>query len=51
MKRVMRQMHEDPTRTNEYVSGLGLYAFSKAATELALGKESRALLDNRVWLI
>ncbi|KAJ6658663.1 hypothetical protein lerEdw1_019823 [Lerista edwardsae] len=47
MKRVMRQMHEDPTRTHEYLPGLGIHAFSKAAMELALGKESRALLENR----
>ncbi|XP_066495771.1 putative aspartate aminotransferase, cytoplasmic 2 [Tiliqua scincoides] len=46
-KRVMRQAREDPTRTYEYLPELGIYAFTKAATELALGKDSRALLENR----
>jgi len=47
VKSVEAQMAVDPLLDHEYLPVLGLPSFCSAATELALGKDSVALLENR----
>ncbi|KAL8173874.1 UNVERIFIED_CONTAM: hypothetical protein K2H54_030572 [Gekko kuhli] len=47
VQRILLQISQDPTLTHEYLPELGIYEYTRAATELAIGKESRALLENR----
>ncbi|XP_053124964.1 putative aspartate aminotransferase, cytoplasmic 2 isoform X2 [Hemicordylus capensis] len=47
VRRTLLQIPQDPTLTHEYLPELGVPEFNRAATELVLGKYSRALLDNR----
>ncbi|XP_028852506.1 putative aspartate aminotransferase, cytoplasmic 2 [Denticeps clupeoides] len=48
VSQIKQQMGTDPTLIPEYPSALGLPEFSRRATELALGRESRAITENRV---
>uniref|UniRef100_A0A8D0KNN8 aspartate transaminase n=1 Tax=Salvator merianae TaxID=96440 RepID=A0A8D0KNN8_SALMN len=48
VKRILLQIPEDPTLNHEYLPELGILEFTTAAMKLVIGKESRALLDNRV---
>uniref|UniRef100_A0ACB8EXR8 Uncharacterized protein n=1 Tax=Sphaerodactylus townsendi TaxID=933632 RepID=A0ACB8EXR8_9SAUR len=48
VQRILLQISQDPTLDHEYLPTLGIYEYTRAATELAIGKESRALLENRV---
>ncbi|XP_060107026.1 putative aspartate aminotransferase, cytoplasmic 2 [Heteronotia binoei] len=47
VQRILLQISQDPTLNHEYLPRLGIYEYTRAATELAIGKESRALLENR----
>ncbi|XP_053223253.1 putative aspartate aminotransferase, cytoplasmic 2 [Podarcis raffonei] len=47
VKRILLQIPEDPTLNHEYLPQLGILEFTRAAMELAIGKDSHALLDNR----
>ncbi|XP_077161512.1 putative aspartate aminotransferase, cytoplasmic 2 [Paroedura picta] len=47
VQRILLQISRDPTLNHEYLPELGIYEYTRAATELAIGKESRALLENR----
>ncbi|XP_054854256.1 putative aspartate aminotransferase, cytoplasmic 2 [Eublepharis macularius] len=47
VQRVLLQISQDPTLNHEYLPELGIYEYTRAATELAIGKDSRALLENR----
>ncbi|XP_015264047.1 PREDICTED: putative aspartate aminotransferase, cytoplasmic 2 [Gekko japonicus] len=47
VQRILLQISQDPTLNHEYLPELGIYEYTRAATELAIGKESRALLENR----
>ncbi|XP_069555744.1 putative aspartate aminotransferase, cytoplasmic 2 [Brachyistius frenatus] len=46
--KIKQQLSTDPTLRPEYPSSLGLEEFTRRATEVALGKSSRAILENRV---
>ncbi|KAL6456799.1 hypothetical protein MHYP_G00353430 [Metynnis hypsauchen] len=46
--KIKQQIGADPTLHPEYPSPLGLQEFSRRATELALGRDSSALVENRV---
>lgn len=46
--KLKKQISADPTLCPEYPSSLGLTEFTKRATEFALGKNSLALMENRV---
>ena len=48
VKSIEAQMAIDPLLDHEYLPVLGLPDFCDAATELALGKDSIALVENRV---
>ena len=48
VKSVEAQMAIDPLLNHEYLPILGLPDFCEAATELCLGKDSIALVENRV---
>ncbi|XP_056135971.1 putative aspartate aminotransferase, cytoplasmic 2 [Lampris incognitus] len=49
VKKIKQQIFTDPTLFSEnYSSSLGLTEFTRRATELALGTNSRAVLENRV---
>jgi len=51
VKSVEAQMAIDPLLNHEYLPILGLPDFCEAATELCLGKDSLALVENRVsWV-
>lgn len=43
-----QQMSTDPTLCPEYASSLGQTEFTRRATDLALGKNSHAVMENRV---
>ncbi|XP_061449358.1 putative aspartate aminotransferase, cytoplasmic 2 [Rhineura floridana] len=47
VKQILLQIPQDPTLDHEYLPELGVLEFTRAAMELAIGKDSRALLDNR----
>uniref|UniRef100_A0A8D0E949 aspartate transaminase n=1 Tax=Salvator merianae TaxID=96440 RepID=A0A8D0E949_SALMN len=51
VKRILLQIPEDPTLNHEYLPELGILEFTTAAMKLVIGKESRALLDNRVMAL
>ncbi|XP_071338631.1 putative aspartate aminotransferase, cytoplasmic 2 isoform X2 [Trachinotus anak] len=46
--RIKQQLSADPTFCPEYPSSLGLTEFTRRATEVALGKSSPAIVENRV---
>ncbi|XP_070690574.1 putative aspartate aminotransferase, cytoplasmic 2 [Pempheris klunzingeri] len=46
--KLKQQLSVDPTLRPEYPPSLGLTKFTRRATEAALGKSSRALVENRV---
>uniref|UniRef100_A0AAZ1WYQ2 aspartate transaminase n=1 Tax=Oreochromis aureus TaxID=47969 RepID=A0AAZ1WYQ2_OREAU len=46
--KIKQQLSTDPTLHPEYPSSLGLREFTRKATEVALGKHSRAIVENRV---
>ncbi|KAF3695962.1 Aspartate aminotransferase, cytoplasmic [Channa argus] len=46
--KIKQQLSGDPTLRPEYPSSLGLTEFTKRATQVALGKSSRAIVENRV---
>ncbi|XP_074837806.1 putative aspartate aminotransferase, cytoplasmic 2 [Carettochelys insculpta] len=47
VKQSLLQITSDPTLDHEYLPVLGLSEFTRAATELVLGRGSRAILENR----
>uniref|UniRef100_A0A8D2LKU9 aspartate transaminase n=1 Tax=Varanus komodoensis TaxID=61221 RepID=A0A8D2LKU9_VARKO len=47
VQRILLQIPQDPTLDHEYLPELGIVEFTRAAMELIIGKDSRALLDNR----
>ncbi|KAK2837472.1 hypothetical protein Q5P01_014684 [Channa striata] len=49
--KIKQQLSVDPTLRPEYPSSLGLTEFTKRATEVALGKSSRAIVENRVLAV
>ncbi|XP_070761095.1 putative aspartate aminotransferase, cytoplasmic 2 [Enoplosus armatus] len=46
--KIKQQLSADPTLRPEYPPSLGLAEFTRRATEVALGKSSRAIVENRV---
>ncbi|XP_005922743.1 putative aspartate aminotransferase, cytoplasmic 2 [Haplochromis burtoni] len=46
--KIKQQLSTDPTLHPEYPSSLGLREFTRKATEVALGKHSRAIVENQV---
>lgn len=46
--KIKQQLSTDPTLHPEYPSSLGLKEFTRKATEVALGKHSRAIVENQV---
>ncbi|XP_047448283.1 putative aspartate aminotransferase, cytoplasmic 2 [Mugil cephalus] len=46
--KIKRQLSADPTLRPEFPSSLGLAEFTRQATEVSLGKSSRAVVENRV---
>lgn len=46
--KIKQQIGKDPTLHPEYQSSFGLPEFSRRATELALGKDCHAIVENRV---
>ncbi|XP_041088415.1 putative aspartate aminotransferase, cytoplasmic 2 isoform X2 [Polyodon spathula] len=46
-RKVMLQICSDPTLTLDYLPTLGLPEFTRSATELALGRDSPAIRENR----
>lgn len=46
--KIKQQLSADPTLRPEYPPSLGLTEFTRRATEVALGKSCRAVLENRV---
>uniref|UniRef100_A0A672H4I3 aspartate transaminase n=1 Tax=Salarias fasciatus TaxID=181472 RepID=A0A672H4I3_SALFA len=46
--KIKQQLSNDPTFHPEYPSSLGLREFTRQATEVALGKSSPSILENRV---
>ncbi|KAF7242135.1 putative aspartate aminotransferase, cytoplasmic 2 [Varanus komodoensis] len=51
VQRILLQIPQDPTLDHEYLPELGIVEFTRAAMELIIGKDSRALLDNRTLLV
>ncbi|XP_050796158.1 putative aspartate aminotransferase, cytoplasmic 2 [Gopherus flavomarginatus] len=47
VRQTLLQIVNDPTLDHEYLPVLGFPEFTRAATELALGRESRAVIENR----
>ncbi|XP_048685421.1 putative aspartate aminotransferase, cytoplasmic 2 [Caretta caretta] len=47
VRQILLQIANDPTLDHEYLPVLGFPEFTRAATELALGRESRAVIENR----
>ncbi|XP_065438537.1 putative aspartate aminotransferase, cytoplasmic 2 [Chrysemys picta bellii] len=47
VRQTLLQIANDPTLDHEYLPVLGFPEFTRAATELALGRESRAVIENR----
>ncbi|XP_032642796.1 putative aspartate aminotransferase, cytoplasmic 2 [Chelonoidis abingdonii] len=50
VRQTLLQIASDPTLDHEYLPVLGFPEFTRAATELALGRESRAVIENRLLL-
>ncbi|TNN28944.1 Aspartate aminotransferase, cytoplasmic [Liparis tanakae] len=48
VRKIKQQQSSDPTSRPEYPSSLGLTEFTRRATEAALGKSSRAIVEDRV---
>ncbi|KAM7391523.1 hypothetical protein PAMP_022208 [Pampus punctatissimus] len=48
VRKIKQQLSTDPTLRPEYPSSLGLAEFTRRATEVALGKSSKAIVENRV---
>ncbi|XP_076845197.1 putative aspartate aminotransferase, cytoplasmic 2 [Brachyhypopomus gauderio] len=46
--KIKQQINSDPTLNPEYLPPLGLPEFTRRASELALGRDSRAIVENRV---
>lgn len=46
--KIKQQLSADPTLRPEYPPSLGLTEFTRRASEVALGKSSRAIAENRV---
>ncbi|KAM9857791.1 putative aspartate aminotransferase, cytoplasmic 2 [Aulostomus maculatus] len=46
--KIKQQLNADPTLHPEYLSSFGLAEFNRRATEIALGKRSKAIVENRV---
>ncbi|XP_003226792.2 putative aspartate aminotransferase, cytoplasmic 2 [Anolis carolinensis] len=51
VQRVLLQIPQDPTLDHEYLPQLGMTAFTTAAMELLIGKDSHALLENRAGAV
>lgn len=49
--RTLQLVAGDPTRDYEQLPVCGLPEFTRAATELAIGRESQAILENRVRIL
>uniref|UniRef100_M3XLL5 aspartate transaminase n=1 Tax=Latimeria chalumnae TaxID=7897 RepID=M3XLL5_LATCH len=47
VRKVQLQIANDPTLTHEYVPSAGQAEFTRRATELVLGRESHAIVENR----
>ncbi|CAM2108489.1 unnamed protein product [Caretta caretta] len=47
VRQILLQIANDPTLDHEYLPVLGFPEFTRAATELALGRESHAVIENR----
>ncbi|KAL0186566.1 hypothetical protein M9458_018236, partial [Cirrhinus mrigala] len=47
VRKIKQQIATDPTLTPEYPPILGIPEFTKRATELALGKDSPAIVESR----
>ncbi|XP_028269732.1 putative aspartate aminotransferase, cytoplasmic 2 [Parambassis ranga] len=47
--KIRQQLSADPTLRPEYPSSFGLMEFSRQATEVTLGRSSRAKMENRVF--
>lgn len=48
--KIKQQLSTDPTLRPEYPSSLGLTEFTRRATEAALGRGSKAVVENRVHI-
>ncbi|KAF5907330.1 aspartate aminotransferase, cytoplasmic-like isoform X1, partial [Clarias magur] len=48
IQKIKQQIATDPTLIPEYQPPLGIAEFNSRATQLALGRDSRAILENRV---
>ncbi|XP_029295978.1 LOW QUALITY PROTEIN: putative aspartate aminotransferase, cytoplasmic 2 [Cottoperca gobio] len=48
VRKIKQQLNADPTTRPEYPSSLGLTEFNRRAAEVALGKSSRAIVEDRV---
>lgn len=46
--KIMHQICTDPTLCPEYPSSFGLPEFTRRATELVLGRDCHAIVENRV---
>ncbi|XP_056320443.1 putative aspartate aminotransferase, cytoplasmic 2 [Danio aesculapii] len=49
VRKIKQQIATDPTLTPEYPPILGIPEFTRRATELALGKDSPAIIESRVF--
>ncbi|XP_059379506.1 putative aspartate aminotransferase, cytoplasmic 2 isoform X2 [Carassius carassius] len=49
VRKIKQQIATDPTLTPEYPPNLGIPEFTRRATELALGKDSPAIVESRVF--
>ncbi|XP_020641805.3 putative aspartate aminotransferase, cytoplasmic 2 [Pogona vitticeps] len=47
VQHILLQIPQDPTLDHEYLPELGILGFTRAAVKLIIGKDSRALLQNR----
>lgn len=48
IQKIKQQIATDPTLIPEYPPPLGMPEFNSRAAQLALGKDSRAIVENRV---
>ncbi|XP_075960347.1 putative aspartate aminotransferase, cytoplasmic 2 [Anarhichas minor] len=49
VRKIKQQRSADPTSRPEYPSSLGVTEFTRRATEVALGKSARAIVEDRVF--
>lgn len=49
MKKVEQEMASDPALTHEYLTILGLPAFSEASTAMLLGKDNPVVIEGRAF--